>query len=193
MSTQPLLQQSAIYTDRTRIIAYQECPRRRYYHSHFPTQNGNIGIAPVKLYIPFATGSFTHHGLALLLSGMDVDEAVQQSIQSYREAVAKKGIQLELGESESSVAEEQIALVEGMLRAYAIIKLPEILNEYEVMEVEFEDVWDFAKVRNRNDAAGEFIDPARSNDSANGPGRCPLARKELRGPLHPVVQDRCPL
>jgi hypothetical protein len=42
------------------------------------------------------------------------------------------------------VAEEQIALVEGMLRAYAIIKLPEILNEYEVMEVEFEDVWDFA-------------------------------------------------
>jgi hypothetical protein len=162
MSTQPLLQQSAIYTDRTRIIAYQECPRRRYYHSHFPTQNGNIGIAPVKLYIPFATGSFTHHGLALLLSGMDVDEAVQQSIQSYREAVAKKGIQLELGESESSVAEEQIALVEGMLRAYAIIKLPEILNEYEVMEVEFEDVWDFAKVDvTGTDAAGEFIDPAR--------------------------------
>jgi hypothetical protein len=136
--------QEPIYTDRTRIIAYQECPRRRYYHSHFPTQNGNIGIAPVKLYIPFATGSFSHHGLALLLSGMDVDTAVQQSIQNYREAVAKKGIQLELGESESSVAEEQIALVEGMLRAYAIIKLPEILNEYEVMEVEFEDVWDFA-------------------------------------------------
>lgn len=159
------LDPEAIWTDRTRIIAYQECPRRRYYHSHFPTSKGHIGIQPVKVYIPFATGAHTHHGLACLLSGMDTDMAVEAAVTAYRAEVARRGIQLELGEDESAVCAEQVALTEGMIRAYALVKLPELFNEFEVLEVEYEDVWPFAALETREEPKDiritQIIEPKR--------------------------------
>lgn len=130
-----------ILTDRTRVIQYHECPRRRWYGTFYPIKGRQIGIVPKKLNIPLATGTWTHHGLAMLLSGTDIEKAVNEAKKGYWQEIKDRGLQIEPGEDVAYVADEQCALVEGMLRAYAVSQLPALLEEFEVLEVEREECW----------------------------------------------------
>lgn len=142
-SSSPKANPLVVFTDRSRIIAYQECPRRRYLNNHL----GGIGIQKTKLIIPLATGIYTHEALAHLLGGASVDSAVEVAVANYWAEVRARGIQIEPGEDGAQVAEEQCALVEAMSRAYAIRKLPELLEQFEVMETEREDVWPLSQMQ----------------------------------------------
>lgn len=137
MSTNPFI----ILTDRSRTISYQECPTRRYLAYHFD----GIGITANKLIIPLVVGTWTHHGLALLLAGQDIEIAVAEAVKEYWKEVRKRGIQVEPGEDDAYVADEQCALVEGMLRAYHKFRLPTLLAEYDVIETEREEDWKMAE------------------------------------------------
>jgi len=123
--------------DRSRAVEYQSCPRRRWLNYH----EGGMGVVPAKLYVPFATGIWTHHGLAALLAGKNVDVAVDGAVTEYRNEILKRGLQLNPGEVESYLMDEQVALVEAMIRAYAKVRLGELLGTFEVLEVEREDEW----------------------------------------------------
>jgi hypothetical protein len=133
--------------DRSRSICYQECHRRRFLNYH----EGGMGIVPSKLYVPFSTGSWTHHGLAMLLSGKGIEEAVFTAVTEYRNEILKRGLQLNMGEDASYLANEQCALVEGMLRAYEKVRLGELLGTFEVLEVEREDEWKMAEWDGKDD------------------------------------------
>jgi hypothetical protein len=55
-----------IFTDRSRILTYQRCARRRWLeYSEGPS---GVGIAPSRKPLPLAVGSAVHAGLAVLLS-----------------------------------------------------------------------------------------------------------------------------
>lgn len=125
-------------TDRSRQIDYQECPRRRYLGFHHPTPLGRIGIRKVRMTIPLATGIYTHRGLAELLHGANIDDAVEAAIGEYWSEIHNRGLTVEPGENSTYVADEQTAWVEAALRAYAAVRLPQLLSEYEVLDVERE-------------------------------------------------------
>lgn len=185
------------WTDRSRILAYQRCPRRRFHEYHDGPEG--MGIVPRKTPLPLAVGSAVHAGLAMLLREgqryMDSDKYAytdalhdivsQRSIEdlAVKTALAElathaDGLELDLSEQagQSNVTDqtlgdlgaslgvdvneavgqavmdakakfdaylwqEQSALVEGMVRAYARRRLKPLLQQYEVLEVEREGDW----------------------------------------------------
>lgn len=153
---------TTFYTDRSRQIAHQSCPRARYLEYGW----GGTGIRKVRATIPLATGTWTHEGLADLMvqvmeleraSGgdpnawqrVDVERAVKVAITGYKAEVKARGLDIELGEDGAYVADEQIALVEAMLRAYAKHGLGELMEQYRVLEVERDECWpDFVTLAN---------------------------------------------
>lgn len=54
-----------IYTDRSRIITRERCPRRRWIEFH----EAGTGIVPSRTPLPLAVGGAVHAGLAVLLEG----------------------------------------------------------------------------------------------------------------------------
>ncbi len=125
-----------IYTDRSRTLEYQECPRARYWMY----EHAGRGVVPVRVNIPLSTGAAMHEGLAALISGKDADAAAAAAVADYDSEVLGRGLQVEANEVLEYVYGEQKALVEALVRAYAIYRLPRLLEQYEVLEVEREDV-----------------------------------------------------
>lgn len=141
-----------LLTDRSRIVDYEECHRKRLLGYHFPiplkpgeqVRPGGTGIAPEHLNMYLHDGICTHHGLANMLLGNHIDYVVTAALQQYWFEVNKRGLTLEPGEDPAYVAKEQAALVEAMLRAYYITRLPELLKRFTVLEVEVEELWPLA-------------------------------------------------
>lgn len=125
-----------IYSSRSRKLEAQRCLRARFHGYH----NQGTGVGRLRLAIPLATGSHTHTGLAALLQGKTADEAVALARLHYKKDIESRG--LDYGENEDAffVANEQMALTEAMVRGYAIYQLPTLLAEYEILEVERNDV-----------------------------------------------------
>jgi hypothetical protein len=127
--------------DRSRTISYQNCPRRRFLEYEYD----GIGLRKIRANIPLFIGSCVHSGLAQLLLGVDTDEAVSIALAEYDSELKRRGLELEAGEDPSYVASESKAQIEALVRVYALRALPELLQRYEVLEVEREDLWrDFA-------------------------------------------------
>ena len=107
-----------------------------------------------KLVIPLATGIYTHEGLSLLLQGKPIDEAVSIATGNYWKEIRRRGIQIDPGEDAAYVADEQCALVEGMLRAYEKVQLPRLLDQYEIVETERDETWPMSEWT--EDAGSDF-------------------------------------
>lgn len=139
-----------VYSDRSRLLCYQHCPRERFLEYHLL----GTGVRRNRISIPLMTGIVVHTGRAHMLNQIvalgdvsrpdlkvDVDAAVQAALEEYRAELKVRGLDVELGEDAQAVVDEQIALTEGLLRAYAKAGLPRLLEQYRVLEVEREDVW----------------------------------------------------
>src|SRR5215469_10300668 len=68
-----------VWTDRSRIEAYQRCPRLRWLEYH----EQGTGIVPVKTPLPLCVGGSVHVGLATLLMGMSEDGAVVDALADF--------------------------------------------------------------------------------------------------------------
>lgn len=124
-------------TSRSAITTYQNCPRKRYWQYHFNT----TGIEPVKQSIPLVWGAGIHIGVAKLLEGLRVDDAVGFALEAYSEQCQDRAFDIDELESQSFVYNEGKALIEGFTRAWSIERLPDFLGTYEVLEVEQEGLW----------------------------------------------------
>lgn len=138
------------FSDRSRYNEFQRCNRARYLGYEW----GGIGLRRNRASIPLTAGIAVHVGRAHMLSQLlqigdvpradlkvNVDEAVQAALDAYSAELADRGLDVELGEDAQAVVDEQRALIEGLLRAYAKAGLPALLEHYRVLEVEREDVW----------------------------------------------------
>lgn len=146
------------FSDRSRFLEYQRCPTARYLGYAW----GSTGLRRIRATIPLVTGSAVHAGLAAMLeqigklpegSGawaqVHVDSCVEAALAEYQVEIANRGLDVELGEDAQWVTDEQRALIEGLVRAYAVAPkgLQALLEQYRVLEVEREDVWEgFAQV-----------------------------------------------
>jgi hypothetical protein len=140
-----------VYSDRSRLLTYQHCNRERYLEYHLL----GTGVRRNRIAIPLMTGIVVHTGRANMLNQIidlgpecvrpdlkvDVDAAVKAALDEYKAELANRGLDVELGEDAQAVVDEQVALTEGLLRAYAKAGLPRLLEQYRVLEVEREDVW----------------------------------------------------
>ncbi len=98
------------------------------------------GSGRVRANIPLSVGSHTHRGLALLCEGEDVEIAVKVALAGYDAEVKQRGLELEPGEDIAYVAEECKALIEGLLRVYALRGSRDCSSNSRVLEVEREDL-----------------------------------------------------
>lgn len=124
-----------VISDRSRKLEFQRCPRARYLGYHIY----GTGIQRAGMSIPLATGTHVHRGIEKLLRGFSIDESAETAKAEYRVEIEKRGLNINESEEAAFVAYEQMALVEGLVRAYGIRQLPELLTRYDVLEVEQED------------------------------------------------------
>lgn len=156
---------NSVFTDRSRTETYQRCHRARWLEYH----EAGTGITGATKPLPLAVGAAVHAGLAGLLMGQDEDAAVALALADLGKfAGGKLDVDLleRAGQVVDSLAadpdlqvlaietaararsgfdqylfEEQCALVEGMVRAYARRRLRPLLEQFEVLEVEREGQW----------------------------------------------------
>lgn len=81
--------------------------------------------------LPQLNGSFVHNALELILTGHDVEDALSYARGSY----------LLSADDSSFRTKEQLFLLECLVRAWVKVRLPLILDEYEVVSVEEELQW----------------------------------------------------
>lgn len=134
------------FTSRSRIEKFLECPRAGYINYLW----GGRGIVPVRHAVPLATGIYTHEGLAALLIDVkngngncseSTDACVRHVVAAYRREV--ESFQLESRENSANFAyvlAEQCALVEAFIRGFALSVLPGLLERYEIIDVEKEEL-----------------------------------------------------
>ena len=182
--------------DRSRLLTYHSCPRAYYWNY----EHDGMGVVSPKLSIPLATGSTVHLGLEALLKGTSVDEAVGRALTAYDElADASRGIANNDPAQFDYTVAEQSALVEALVRIYALRGLLALLADYEVIEVEGEYEWSLTDiihfmsrldgVLRRRDDGTIWVLSFKTDSGANLDGKLAEARLDLQGLTEPLAID----
>ena len=117
-----------------------DCRRKRYWQYEHSTGSGVRGIERVAMALPLATGIYVHQGLAVMLATGDVDQGVKEAVGEYRAECATRGLNAEVAADVAFTVEEQAALIEGLIRAWARARREPFLAEYEVLDIEREEL-----------------------------------------------------
>jgi hypothetical protein len=148
-----------LYTSRSAIECYQDCPRYRY-NQYFLLEKG---VTRVAKSVPLVTGSAVHRGVEHLLNRArinqppDVETAVHEAVKQYVldvESVGFTGKNMQSDKQQWFTFSEQKALTEALIRAWYIVELPRIVERYRVLAVERDilpieispDIWFQAKI-----------------------------------------------
>ena len=130
---------SIYLTDRSRIVTREECERKRFNNYDYPIDGKPTGLQRRQMSLPLLNGEWIHEGHARVLAGQPIEKVVGDIRQAYSADVAAKGV---FGEADTDwLIREQTHLVEGMLRGFALVQMPRILDEYEVVSIE--ESWDW--------------------------------------------------
>lgn len=114
------------YIDRSRVESRQDCARMRFWNYDYD----GTGIARSTGALPLINGTTIHAAHARLLSSMDIEWVIQLARAEYRAEVEAKGV---WGENDTEgLIREQTAMLEGLVRLWAMWRLPAILEEYEL-------------------------------------------------------------
>lgn len=127
----------AFLFDRSRLEAYQRCPRKYYWNYVYK----GLGLQQSKRPLPLAFGGSCHLGLERILRGEGIEQAVEVALKEFETQARGRGLLLEANEDAYSVYTEQRALLEALLRAWYIVRYPSFLAEYEVVDLEREEEW----------------------------------------------------
>lgn len=115
-----------IYTDRSRIVIRNECPRLGYW----TYEADGKGYVPQATPMPLINGIIIHNAFAKLLLGEQVHRAVQEALAEYAAAVLSDGIPWT--EEKQFTIDEQRYLLAGIILAFAKQHLPRLLEEFDV-------------------------------------------------------------
>ncbi len=118
-----------IKTDRSRIVAYRNCPRLRWWGYEWE----GTGLEPVRKAEALHVGLCVHEAAGNILSGEALEDAIGGTLESFTDGLAH--------DAPSHYVKEQSALVEGLIRLWAVNLLPAMLEQYEVVSVEREWPW----------------------------------------------------
>ena len=135
------------FTSRSNIVDWLDCRRLGFLSEDF---NGQ-GYAPVASRVPLLSGDHIHNALAQTLghySGISpidgndpIATVVERITSDYTAEILETGIQ-DLNDAEVEFTRtEQLVLLEGMLRGWVTYRLPIILDEFDVVEIEHTQLW----------------------------------------------------
>jgi hypothetical protein len=105
-------------------VTYQRCPR-------LALLSYGLGIERVTLDIAETTRKLIRAGILALLEGRSLEETIEIICKSYQHAVTQRGLEVEQGEDPYAVFLEQSALIEAVLRGYALVELPALKALYD--------------------------------------------------------------
>jgi hypothetical protein len=134
------------YSSRSATECYLDCPYKRYLRYHYL----GYGITPILRNVPLTTGSAVHAGVETILKAIKkglftengdnsrvTEFAVSKAKLAYKGIVGEAGFKINEGFDDGGyLYNEQLALTEGLVRAYTIVEAPYILREYNVLSVE---------------------------------------------------------
>ena len=124
--------------------AYKECPQLcwlKYYED-------GTGYESARVNVEQSTGTLLHSALQGIMEHVRATDSLppesvvaaslQSSIEAYKQEVLERGFDVEqVGDMKMELM-RQSALVEGLVRAWVAVRLPEILERYKVVSVEEE-------------------------------------------------------
>lgn len=122
-------------TDRSRMVAYRNCPRLRYLRYHAE----GSGLERKAASLPLVTGQAVHTALAQILRGDAPEDAIVSAWTQYMDEVTSRGVQAS-GIHDAFLAEQR-ALLEGLVWAWNRVRLPAIRAEYDLVSVERDMLW----------------------------------------------------
>jgi len=181
-----------IETDRSRIIAWQRCPRERYLAYHHLGK----GLQRRAKALPLQFGSAFHEGTPLLLTGQGIESAVLKArlYLSNAFAAGEIGFDGEIPDDARKALEygmeEQAALAEALLRGWWAWEGESFLEAFEVIECERE-----GRAKLGEWETNEFISPYASDKKSEElvllfrPDA--LLRERLSGDLYVVSWKTC--
>lgn len=122
----------------------EECPRQRFLGFDYgePGDPAPTGLETEAHALPLLSGIAIHAAHARLLAGQPIDTVVRDVISGYVTELNTRGLfNIEVTKE---LVREQSALLEAMLRTWAVVRLPRILEEYEVESIEQRWDWEMA-------------------------------------------------
>lgn len=132
-----------MFTSRSAVEAYQDCPRYRYNCYHY----GGKGLVPKANSVPLVTGSAVHRGIEHLANRLrigqepNVDTAVGLAVEQYEKDCSDAGFSgkgLSTERQQWFTFNEQRALTEALIRAWAIVEMPQLQQRFKIVAVERE-------------------------------------------------------
>lgn len=120
------------------MAAYGDCRRLRYLTYHYAGK----GISRTTASLPLINGDFVHKALACLIQGQDLDTVLDALSNEYRADMLGRTVHGEL--DLDFLINEQLTLLEGLVRAWHRVRLTPLLAEYDVVDVEREVEWELA-------------------------------------------------
>jgi hypothetical protein len=131
-------------TDRSRIVTREKCERERFLNYDFDVFGEPIGIQRKTASLPLLNGIEIHEAHAKVLEGQDIETVVAEMRERYKAVFEERGVYLAEEEAVVHMMNEQLAMLEAMLRAFVRLILPRILAEYEVVNIEKRLDWSLA-------------------------------------------------
>lgn len=137
-------------TSRSQYVTSQACPRQGFLGYHLiSAPDSSPGLQSLRVSIPLLTGGKIHEGLALLMQGRSLEEAVSSSRASFLSFLEGRDLLIDpKGEGNKQITfsnevieymtGQELALVESLLRVFHLRGLPSLSHYYEVLEVEKE-------------------------------------------------------
>lgn len=152
------IQNNKHYTSRSAVLCYNTCHYKRYLQYELE----GTGYTTEAISLDLLIGTVVHRGLQHLLEHCRqehpdgsfepacVDQAVEEAYIIWRDILSKHQLALKSSAEYDRldwIIAEQESLFEGLIRAFAARRLPFLLEEFEVLEVEHEEVYkDFSSV-----------------------------------------------
>lgn len=131
-------------TDRSRIVAREDCERKRFINYDFDVDGEPTGIERTTTSLPLLNGIEIHEAHAKVLAGQDIDTVVAEMVARYTTTVNERGVHVYDEDNKAGLIAEQTALLDGMLRGFVLVVLPRILEEYDVVTIEKPMDWELA-------------------------------------------------
>jgi hypothetical protein len=136
-------------TDRSRISAREDCERKRYLNYDFDVDGNMMGLQRRETSLALLDGTELHEAHARLLAfhaglpeGVSLDETVNAMRGSFHKVIEERGVH---GDWDYSILiEEQLALLEGLLRTFELKWIPRLLEEFDIVTIEKPMDWELA-------------------------------------------------
>lgn len=109
------------FTDRSRQVQFEKCPRARFWSTVY----GEWGIQPAVPNLDLELGIAIHEGVAALLDGKGIDEALTEAFFSLGNAL---GTHFPV-----SIIQSYADLTEGLLRAFEKIQYPKLKAKFQLV------------------------------------------------------------